>query len=762
MKRAISILLSVLLLFGSIPLSVFVASAESTLDTTNLAENYKYNSGAGEVSWDFGDRWNTDDPSVSAHGGYGWKIPQWNGWGGGNVYGKSICVKASGLETDTRYQFGFSNGGKFDMAVTKVYPVSNPSAMLELLNVQRTAVSNPIYTGYQWFDVKTDFVTNSTDTEYIVVIQATNTGRSGDEVAFADLKLYKYLSFGESFDVSVAVEGGGTATVSSTNVEAGATVTFTAAANHLETFLGWYDGENLVSSDSVYTPTITAATNLTAKFTAHTTSENLVKDFTKGNGITVTYTGWCNALSGTKTRYGGNGIQINDGDFDSATNGITLSVTLQSNTAYRFGFSNSNDHRMVLESVKSATGVLAPTVKASEPTNSGWIGTDYTFVTGDETDYVLTVTAYNRSKGDSHRANTGWSDAIVTDFALFELTDYDFSTNLALGYTNEGGEVTWTGNAQPVTKRVDKHDGALGGYSWRFGIGSVTEADPAYVTIKASGLEASTYYEFSYVYQKDYAIRLDTVMNSAENAVAVVTTPEDTKLSVGDRAHKVTFRFRTGLAGDYSIKLKMCKWALEPCGWDSTILSDLSLTKGDSYSGIVTASENKAAVRAASGSVKQGIRVKSTINKAWIDDASITQYGILAIRTARLDGAALTCDTTNAAKGVAYDAVTKPDAVLYEETETDNIYAGVMINIPERFYGQTYTVRSYAVSSDGDVFYGEVFTVCVFDVVEAILAAENASADDVTTANAIIAQAVAAKATDSSVVTYEEWLAAKA
>ena len=56
MKRAISILLSVLLLFGSIPLSVFVASAESTLDETNLAASYTRGDGTSkEVTWNFTD-----------------------------------------------------------------------------------------------------------------------------------------------------------------------------------------------------------------------------------------------------------------------------------------------------------------------------------------------------------------------------------------------------------------------------------------------------------------------------------------------------------------------------------------------------------------------------------------------------------------------------------------------------------------------------------------------------------------------------------
>ena len=753
MKKAVSILLTVLLLVGCIPLSVFVASAESTLDTTNLAENYKYNSGAGEVSWDFGDRWNTDDPSVSAHGGYGWKIPQWNGWGGGNVYGKSICVKASGLETDTRYQFGFSNGGKFDMAVTKVYPVSNPSAMLELLNVQRTAVSNPIYTGYQWFDVKTDFVTNSTDTEYIVVIQATNTGRSGDEVAFADLKLYKYLSFGESFDVSVAVEGGGTATVSSTNVEAGATVTFTAAAKHLDTFLGWYDGENLVSSELVYEPTITATTNLTAKFTAHTTSENLVKDLSYGNGITVTYTDWSRNTTAGETRYGGNGIKLGNGDFDSATNGITLSVTLQANTAYRFGFSNSGDHRMVLESVRSATGVLAPIVKASEPTNSGWIGTDYTFITGDETNYVLTVTAYARSKNGSHRDNVGWSDATVSDFALFKLNDYDFSANLAAGFTHEGGEVTWTENAENTAS--DKTGGVLGGYRWKFAISQTNTSDNiAYVTIKASHLKADTCYEFSYVYSKDYKILFDSVTSPDSSAASIISEAIDTTLGVGDRAHKISFVFETSSAGDYIVKLKMGKgWNNTDCNWGDTVLSDLSLTEKTYPLPEEITGFPGTAMRTQG---KQALRYKFSISKDLVnngvDGYEVVEYGSVAIRTDYLNGKALVKggeytvgDTVKkAVSGAAYNREAGTQ-IVFDETENDYLYTAALVNIGYNkvtaetdyaVWGYDYSVRSYIVLRDtatgalATIYDATTQQASVFAVMYEILTSTSPDAQD--------------------------------
>ena len=587
MKKAISVLLSVLLLFGSIPLSSVLVSAADLGE--NLAASYTRGDGTSkEVTWNFSDVWNNDSTAVSAHGGYGWKIPNWNGWNGTNLYtDKYVSVKASGLKTNTRYQFGFSNGGHYDISVSKIYPASDETATLELLNIQRTAVSDPIYTGYAWVDVTTDFVTNSTDTDYIVVLQATasrGTGSGNPEFAFADLTLREYLSFGDSWDVSTAAEGNGTATVSSGTVANGGSVTFSATPHHMESFIGWYDASGRrVSTDTVYSPIITGTTRLTARFTSITTSaQNLVKDFTKDNGITVTYTDWSRNTTAGESRYGGNGIKIGNGDFDSATNGVELHVTgLEPNTSYRFGFSNNGDHRLVLDSVKSTSGVSAAVTTAINPTNTGWIGTDYTFMTGDEADYVITVAAYNRSKGGSQRGGSyGWSDATVSDFVLVESSAFD--CNLAEYYTHASGDVTWTDNADPWGDKLDnKTVSVFGGYGWCFGLANTNanENQIAYVTVKASDLEANTAYDFSYVYSNDYVIKFDKISDPASNRLQDVEEV-DTRLATGDRAHQISLAFTTGAAGDYTITLKMAKhWNNANCGWSRTTLSDLVLTK---------------------------------------------------------------------------------------------------------------------------------------------------------------------------------------
>lgn len=196
-------------------------------------------------------------------------------------------------------------------------------------------------------------------------------------------------------------------------------------------------------------------------------------------------------------------------------------------------------------------------------------------------------------------------------------------------------------------------------------------------------------------------------------------------------------------------------------GWGSAEMYVDDITLTESYCGVTTAYNGSAAVRAADANTLQGIRIKSKIEKDWIENADIAEYGTLAIRTARLSGAELTGETANAVKGMAYHASTKPTPTLYSVTDTENIYTGVLIRINPKYYSETYTIRAYAIDTDGKAYYADAFEVSVFDVVQAIKNKADAPASDVAAADMIIAQAAEAHASNPNVITYEDWLAAK-
>ena len=200
---------------------------------------------------------------------------------------------------------------------------------------------------------------------------------------------------------------------------------------------------------------------------------------------------------------------------------------------------------------------------------------------------------------------------------------------------------------------------------------------------------------------------------------------------------------------------------------DEHLVASKLLTEFINGLGVIE-TENYVGIRAKSTTKGQGIRVKNNISKAEIESKNIVSYGAIAIRKDRMTvGAPLTFATPNIATGVAYNTdsskfngVVNP-AILREETKDDNIFSCVLINIPQRYYGDKYSVRSFAIDADGKVYYGEVVEVSVFDVVRTILDPEtpNASSNDKNTANNIVDEIIAAANNDpnNKITTYAQW-----
>ena len=53
-------------------------------------------------------------------------------------------------------------------------------------------------------------------------------------------------------------------------------------------------------------------------------------------------------------------------------------------------------------------------------------------------------------------------------------------------------------------------------------------------------------------------------------------------------------------------------------------------------------------------------------------------------------------------------------------------------------YGKEYLIRSYAISATGAVFYGDVISACIYDVVYAIDNDENANAVSINAFNVFV------------------------
>lgn len=170
--------------------------------------------------------------------------------------------------------------------------------------------------------------------------------------------------------------------------------------------------------------------------------------------------------------------------------------------------------------------------------------------------------------------------------------------------------------------------------------------------------------------------------------------------------------------------------------------------------------ENKAAIcnqmNLTGGPVAvNGLRIYNRFYNVW-HDADIIEYGSIAIRSGRINNAnELTLDAANATKGISYLALGEDSVnIVWTKDEASTTYTSYLSGIAPKFYGEDYTIRSYAKDVNGNVYYGEAFSLSIYDVVHAIKTA-NVNAADVAIADQFIAAAEAAGAT-----TYEQWVKA--
>ncbi len=114
--------------------------------------------------------------------------------------------------------------------------------------------------GATWTRININFTTGAA-TQYIIAMNSFALVDGNDNnVYISDVSMVKKCN------MTATAEGNGTAKVSAETVDSGENVTFTAMTSGGSTFLGWYNGETLVSSDLVYTVAPTDSLNLTAKF----------------------------------------------------------------------------------------------------------------------------------------------------------------------------------------------------------------------------------------------------------------------------------------------------------------------------------------------------------------------------------------------------------------------------------------------------------------------------------------------------------------
>ncbi len=131
----------------------------------------------------------------------------------------------------------------------------------------------------------------------------------------------------------------------------------------------------------------------------------------------------------------------------------------------------------------------------------------------------------------------------------------------------------------------------------------------------------------------------------------------------------------------------------------------------------------------------QGLRFTSSITKG-VDFDKVTEYGTILIPTEDMtDVSELTIGATLNGREVAkVEAINK-----YAEDEESVTFTAVIIDIKEKNYARSYTARAYAIWEDGSVVYGDTYASrSIYQIAQAILADENASAEEKAAAQEIV------------------------
>lgn len=579
---------------------------ETTLDTPNNNLAADYTNANGLVTWSDNSQVrgsSIDSTTNSVKGGHSWKF------GIGETKFSTnpayVYITATDLKANTIYDFSYIYQGDFVIVFDNIKDKDNA-------NISPLSPSNDVEItgGDRAHQVTTTFKIPA-DGDYTITLKMgkgnNNINCKYDAVVLSDLELWVSDGKGK-LTADIIISGNGDATVSNKAPTLDDEITFTATPWEGEEFLGWYNGNEKVSDELLYTFNIDRSIVLTAKFT--TKNPNALAHHKVADWFARSYGSVAESSDSSR---GGKAYLLGSVNYQK----MVTSVKLNPNTTYNFDFDwkailpDDNSGAGIFPShiyvyPKSIVGELTTNRDANATVGSGkwntnaqffptvgdgkldanddiesasdayydknkavladgsWNSISTNFKTTNDTEYVIMITFRPNAIGQ------GKNQIILSDFKLEKTAE-----NLAADYTNANGNVTWTENSQVRGSSIDSTlNSVYGGHSWGFGIPETQfDTKPAYVYIQTGELTAGERYEFSFVYQKDYLIFFDSI-----DSDAIVTSNEDVKLADGDRAHRVTVLFNVTKTGSHKITLKMGKGKNnENCKYDKVILSDLRL-----------------------------------------------------------------------------------------------------------------------------------------------------------------------------------------
>lgn len=431
---------------GSVIISDLALTKSSPRDSLN---DYTVN------DWTFADdRQNSyEAPVTSKNGGYAFtaKTVGWRGiWTTFDVNSANIGVTHTITMSikNTAQIFTFCVTDRTDLTLA-TEPNGNKTGGFNEIGATEAVIDvaplNENLDGETWKDISYTF--NPTEAKtYYICFYFTSQG----DCTISDLSL--------SRAVEVKSTGNGAASA----ILQGNKITYKAHAYQDDAFLGWFEGDTLVSTEPIYTPAITVDNDtvlLEGRF-SNVNHAGTMFDATNWNGRTgISWNeakgeyeaigGWAqiNAL-GAESRYGGNSVALSS----IGSQGTSVPLALEPNTKYDLSFEykscvgiadiylltdNSGslgvgDGKPDASALATALSIEKSYTKELDPhiNSAPWNHVDISFITGEETTYYL----FFIFAGESGTENKLYfSDFSLTKIGIYTLA---VSSDYNLGYVS--------------------------------------------------------------------------------------------------------------------------------------------------------------------------------------------------------------------------------------------------------------------------------------------------------------------------------------
>lgn len=226
--------------------------------------------------------------------------------------------------------------------------------------------------------------------------------------------------------ITVNSVGNGVATANMLEADLDETITLTATPYSSSLFLGWYEGDNLLSNSTTYNVNITKDTTFTAKFT----DNNILADKNTSNNWVST--GYTQFAPSNETRYGGKGVVFSGVRYQVQY----FKMNLAPNREYSIQFSIKSDivlncvyilNNTAIFSDKSSGGIIKNSsccvektlLNATNKDISSWTDLSITFKTNHSQNATDTYYLYLKFSGTSN-SEILENKAYVSDLSLIE------------------------------------------------------------------------------------------------------------------------------------------------------------------------------------------------------------------------------------------------------------------------------------------------------------------------------------------------------